>query len=262
MKTTHKFFPTRLSIYLSTALLYLFSTQPAFTQNPPAKDYTKVPIGIEYITITMDQENWQLTCVCHNYRVARDYVPIIDTVKGSIHTLDSRVVPHYNKMYDAALADNVTLVALIGYRSMEWQENYFNNKVQRHQDQDGMTEEQALLYTIRGSAYPGASEHNLGLCMDFTPALVSFADTEQFAWLMANGADYGFILRYPSDKRAITGYNYEPWHWRYVGVEVAKALKENGICFDEYLGQRYLSPEDAQKLREQGISVEEYLRKQ
>jgi len=227
------------------------------------KNYTKISVGYEYHTINVDPVNWHLTHVSHNYRVSSDYLPpSIDTVKGSKHLLDSRVVPHYNKMYDAALADGVTLVALIGFRTQEWQENYFNNKVNRHRVEDGMTELQAIMRTTRGSAYPGASEHNLGLCMDFTPALMRFEESDQFAWLMENAANFGFILRFPSDKRTTTGINYEPWHWRYVGVEAAQQIKAQGICFEEYLGRRYLSPEDAQKLKNQGISVENYLREQ
>ena len=85
---------------------------------------------------------------------------------------------------------------------------------------------------------PGTSEHNAGLAMDICVASTSanFEQTDEFAWLMENAADYGFILRYPEDKQDITKITYEPWHWRYVGVENAKAMKASGECLEEYLG--------------------------
>ena len=72
--------------------------------------------------------------------------------------------------------------------------------------------------------------------MDICSLYESFENTDEFKWLSENAADYGFILRYPKDKQDITKIIYEPWHWRYVGVEAAKAMKASGQCFEEYLG--------------------------
>jgi D-alanyl-D-alanine carboxypeptidase len=77
----------------------------------------------------------------------------------------------------------------------------------------------------------------MGLAMDICGTETSFENTKAFAWLNEHAADYGFILRYPKDKRSITKVMYEPWHWRYVGVENAKAIKASGKCLEEYLGQ-------------------------
>ena len=82
---------------------------------------------------------------------------------------------------------------------------------------------------------PGCSEHNLGVAMDIIATADNFYTTEEYAWLMENAADYGFILRYPQDKQYITRVEYEPWHWRYVGVEHAHAIKASGLCLEEYL---------------------------
>ena len=83
---------------------------------------------------------------------------------------------------------------------------------------------------------PGTSEHNAGLCMDIISLDVSFENTKAFAWLQNHAADYGFILRYPKNKDNITEITYEPWHWRYVGVEHAKAMNERRLCLEEYVG--------------------------
>ena len=83
---------------------------------------------------------------------------------------------------------------------------------------------------------PGSSEHNLGYAMDIVCVEEYFEDSKQFKWLQKNAADYGFILRYPKDKQNITKVTYEPWHWRYVGVEAAKAMKSSNLCLEEYMG--------------------------
>ena len=83
---------------------------------------------------------------------------------------------------------------------------------------------------------PGSSEHNLGYAMDIVCVEEWFENTEEFRWLTENAADYGFIMRYPKDKQDITKVIYEPWHWRYVGVEAAKEMKEKNLTLEEYLG--------------------------
>ena len=87
---------------------------------------------------------------------------------------------------------------------------------------------------------PGFSEHHTGLALDIvTPTYQNldegFAETAAFGWLDQNAAEYGFILRYPKNKESVTQINYEPWHYRYVGVEYAKAIKESGYCLEEFL---------------------------
>ena len=236
------------------------------TAVPPAKDYTQVPIGVEYITISVDENEWYLTYTSKNYRLPLDYVPPLATVKESKAQMDSRIVPYYNKMYDAAKAEGITLNpcgSTGGYRSMEFIISLFNRRTQAHLEKGAITEEQAILKTLEYCGYPGG-EHNGGFAMDFCSEQsgVSFEKTDQFEWLMAHGADYGFILRFPEGKSAITGYSYEPWHWRYVGMENAKKIKARGLCLEEYLGREYLNPEEAKKLKRNGVSIENYLSNQ
>jgi len=92
-------------------------------------------------------------------------------------------------------------------------------------------------YANNYAAQPGNSEHQTGLAFDILSPnsnTKNFDETEEFKWLQKNAYKYGFIMRYPKDKEDITGYKYEPWHYRYVGIEVAKQIHEEDITFDEY----------------------------
>jgi hypothetical protein len=117
-------------------------------------------------------------------------------------------------MQEAATAAGAGLVMGSGYRSYSTQDALYSSYVAK----DG--KEAADRYSAR----PGHSEHQTGLVMDFAPIADNFAGTKQFAWLTANAHKYGFVLRYPDGKESVTGYMYEPWHWRYIGVTDATAM--------------------------------------
>ena len=91
------------------------------------------------------------------------------------------------------------------------------------------------------SAEPGTSEHQTGLCLDFVTSTamldLTFQSTKAFAWLSQNAYRFGFILRYPADKTAVTGYSYEPWHYRFVGREAATEIHLRNLTLEELLGQ-------------------------
>ena len=97
------------------------------------------------------------------------------------------------------------------------------------------TREQAEVEAATVIARPWTSEHQLGLAVDFNEVEWWFEDTEQFKWLDAHAHEYGFIMRYPEDKQDKTAVIYEPWHYRYVGIENAKAIKESGLCLEEFV---------------------------
>lgn len=113
-----------------------------------------------------------------------------------------------------------------GYRSFDYQEELYNDYVQT----DGA--EKADTY----SAWPGHSEHQTGLAFDVGWVNLQFGDTAAGQWLAAHAHEYGFIIRYPAGKEEITGYQYEPWHIRYLGVELATKVYESGLCLEEFLG--------------------------
>ncbi len=154
---------------------------------------------------------------------------------GSSERLDSRVVPYYIKMYNAAKADGVWLTPVSGYRTIERQKTNYENRIARYQSQ-GYSKAEAADLAAQVILPPGTSEHNAGLAMDIVSLETTFENTEAFRWLTENAADYGFIMRYPKDKTDITKITYEPWHWRYVGVDMAKEIKASGKTLEEYLG--------------------------
>ncbi len=185
--------------------------------------------------ITIDEENWHLTLVNSGYRIPDTYTPDLVYVCGSGERLDRKVAEHYEEMYNAALKDGVTLTPCSGYRSYETQERNYNRKIEFYEGQ-GYSHEEAKVKAATIIMPPGSSEHNLGYAMDIVCVDNWFEDTAEFEWLQEHAADYGFIMRYPEDKQDITKVIYEPWHWRYVGVETAKELKASGLVLEEYLG--------------------------
>lgn len=202
------------------------------------EDYAYAYAGFEPVYANLEISDWKMLLVNRDYILPDGYMPELapsitddpDSLK-----LDYRVAPYYNEMYLAALEDGIELTPVSGYRSFERQTNNFENKIQKYIDEGyGKIEATQMAATI--ILPPGTSEHNAGLAMDICSLYQNFDETEEFKWLSENAADYGFILRYPEDKQDITKIIYEPWHWRYVGVEAAQAMKASGQCFEEYLG--------------------------
>ena len=206
----------------------------------PAKisDYKYAYAGFEPVYANVDIDDWKMILVNRDYILPDNYevklAPSITDDPDSLK-LDYRVAPHYNEMYLAALEDGITLTPVSGYRSVERHERNFENKISKYMDQGyGKIEATQMAATI--ILPPGTSEHNAGLAMDIISLEQNFEETKEFRWLNENAADYGFILRYPEDKQDVTKIIYEPWHWRYVGVEAAKEMKASGQCLEEYLG--------------------------
>lgn len=133
------------------------------------------------------------------------------------------------KLFADAKTAGFDLMIGSAYRSSKLQETYFNSYSRAH----GQEEAEKI------SAHPGTSEHQLGLAIDLTTTdrtcylVECFGETPAGKWLAGNAHRYGFILRYPAGKSQITGYNYEPWHFRYVGVPVATAVYESGLTYEE-----------------------------
>lgn len=158
---------------------------------------------------------------------------------GRKWTVDKRCADDLKAMLAAAKEDGVDLLICSTYRSIERQTELFNNRVQEY-IKKGYSEEEAREIAATINAVPGTSEHHTGLAADIvTPSYQSlnsgFEKTDAYKWLEANCAEYGFALRYRKDKTEITGIIYEPWHYRYVGVEAATIMMEEKISFEEFL---------------------------
>ena len=150
------------------------------------------------------------------YALPSDYDPGIDATAYAALT----------DMFAGAAAEGISLWVASGYRSYETQNWLYNNYV----SVDG--KEAADTYSAR----PGHSEHQTGLAFDLNYVADYFANTPEGIWLANNCWRWGFIIRYPAGKEGITGYKYEPWHVRYLGTDVSKAVFDSGLCLEEYLG--------------------------
>ncbi len=170
-----------------------------------------------------------------------DYAPDdLVTINGA--TIRSIAKANFNELISAAQKSGVPIYSASSYRSYETQKNLYNSYASTY----GQTS------TDTFSARPGYSEHQTGLAIDFGDSNNSdcnfddcFADTATGKWLATNAAQYGFILRYTSSKQSITGYKYEPWHYRYVGTELAAEMKAQSVeTLEEFFnisgGESYL----------------------
>ncbi len=185
-----------------------------------------------------DPENMTVL-VNKQYSLPEDYqpddlvYPEIDFIfeeKIEKRMMRSEAAQALQEMFAAAETQDLHLAGVSAYRSHKTQQSLFNNYVNR----DGL--EHAKTY----SALPGTSEHETGLSIDVTTADGAcaaqdcFGDTAEAQWLAEHSYEYGFIIRYPEGKESITGYKYEPWHLRYVGVDIATELVENNLTLEEY----------------------------
>ena len=197
-----------------------------------------------------EADQWYLKLVNKDNVLTGDHNPertvINERYNPSGLEFDSRAVDALNQMCADAEADGVSLVVISAYRSISKQRSLYDNKVDRLMAQ-GQSREDALVNAAAEVAYPGTSEHNTGLAADIVSETwfsthddltEDFDQTPEFAWLSQNAYKYGFILRYPKDKEDITEITYEPWHYRYVGIENAKKIKDSGLCLEEYLSQQ------------------------
>lgn len=154
-------------------------------------------------------------------------------------TLQTVACDAFLEMQKAAAAENVTIWMQSGYRSVKYQTSLYERKTKYYLDKgyDNATAKEKAAAVVNP---PGYSEHNCGLAADLnspehTGLDEGFEKTAAFRWLCEHAGDYGFILRYPKDAEDKTEIIYEPWHWRYVGVENAAKINASGLCFEDYI---------------------------
>ena len=177
--------------------------------------------------------------------IPADLVPLKDVLNTKLVKIkykDTKAVREaaeaLEKMLEAAKADGVTKWQVsTAYRSWKQQENTLNSKINSYLKQNkGWSRKKARNAALNTVAEPGCSEHQLGLAIDINvPGTSSFAGTKQCKWLHAHCWEYGFIVRYTKEKKAITGIDEEAWHIRYVGVKHALRIRDLGLCLEEYL---------------------------
>lgn len=158
---------------------------------------------------------------------------------GGGDSVDARCYDDLMLMLDDCRAAGLEPVICSAYRTQEYQTMLYENKIDRLIAQ-GFSAELAPALAMTVVALPGTSEHQLGLALDIVDASYQQLDEAQEhtpvqRWLMDNSYRYGFILRYPNDKSAVTGIIYEPWHYRYVGRDAAQQIYDSGLCLEEFL---------------------------
>lgn len=177
-------------------------------------------------------QNTEKILVNKYYNVGQDYIPenleLIDNQYAIGNMKMVKVAKEaFESLSAAAKKENLNIIAMSTYRSYDYQTNLYN----RYVAQDG--KENADTYSGR----PGHSEHQTGLAADVynkTETYTNFERTKEYQWMQNHAHEYGFILRFPEDKVDETGYQFESWHYRYVGIEAAKYIKEHNISFEEY----------------------------
>ena len=163
------------------------------------------------------------------YALSAEYVPELEVLGGNygVGSLHPTAAAAFRAMADAAWADGISLRSVSAYRSYSTQSGLYNSYLRQ--------DSRASVDTY--SARPGHSEHQTGLAVDINVASTGahFENTPAFAWLKAHCAEYGYILRYDKGQEHITGFRFEPWHYRYVGKEIAETVMSWGISYEEYL---------------------------
>jgi len=167
--------------------------------------------------------------------MSENYVPNnLEVIDEKYSRSGMRLVNYAKEAFETlckdANSEGYKIRAISSYRSYNYQFDLYN----RYVLQDGI--KKADTYSARA----GFSEHQTGLVVDVDNEVLpytSFHETKEYSWMNDNAHKYGFIERYPTGKESITGYDYESWHYRYVGVEIATYIKENNIAFDEYYVQ-------------------------
>ena len=185
------------------------------------------------ISRTADESlGWNLMLVNSRYRIPDDYsVELIRLSNGE--QVDSRIYPDLQEMFDDARGAGYSLFVRAGYRSEEDQEDLMEDKIEAYR-QEGYSQREAEHEAEKWVAKPGTSEHELGLAVDIN-AEGQTDGNRLYQWLAEHSWKYGFILRYPAEKEEITGIDYEPWHFRYVGKQAAKEMYEKDLCLEEYV---------------------------
>ena len=213
---------------------------PQGTLAPVHTDYINATPAPTAAALSADELNagdgWMLLLVNSSNAIPDGYAPTELTELSNGQSVDKRIYPSLQSMFDDARAQGVYPVVSSGYRTAKQQQSEMDDKIQEYID-DGKSDDDARALAATYVAQVGYSEHEAGLAIDIVAKANKSDDDTVWAWMKEHCAEYGFILRYPEGKEGVTGMSYEPWHFRYVGVEAAQKIMGAGITLEEYLGQ-------------------------
>ena len=223
-------------VLMTTGILWLLPKAHALIAGPEVFEAQQYD-GSAY---TLDLADGRLALVNANLPLTAEPTPelaVADDATGQ--QLEAEAAEQYRAMAAAAAADGITLELVTGYQDVSAREAAFDAGKQVYLEK-GLSEEEAAAYAASVCPPANASEQATGyaadiLSPDCTEKTTRFADTRAYEWLTAYAAEYGFVLRWPEERQAATGMVYEPWHWRYVGVENALAIRTSGLSLEEFL---------------------------
>lgn len=188
--------------------------------------------------IDSNTSDWELVLVNKEHKIPEGYTVELEKVETT-HKIDKRVAEALKQMLSDARKEGLSPIICSSYRTREKQTQLYNNKVKEYK-RFGYSSDEAKNLASYWVAIPGTGEHETGLAVDIVSKKYQMLDEKQEEtdvqkWLMENSYKYGFTLRYPTDKKEITMINYEPWHYRYVGIDNATYMKEHDMCLEEYI---------------------------
>ena len=186
----------------------------------------------------LPEDMWCLILTNAEYPVPEDYEVELESIPGTEQSVDKRIYEPLMAMIGDMKAQGLSPIVCSGYRTLDKQEKLFNRKVLSFV-KAGHTKEESYNLARQTISIPGSGEHCLGLAVDFYTRRYhklerAFEDTPESKWLVEHAQDYGFVMRYGENKTDITGIQYEPWHYRYVGVEAANYMKDNELSLEEF----------------------------
>lgn len=215
-------------------------TEPSKTSAPPnteahkTEPTTAAPTTAAPTTTGTSpaDESWKLVLVNASHPLPEGFTVDLKELRNG-HHVDQRIYPELQQMFDDARAAGIYPLINESFRTAERQQEIMDSYIARYEAQN-MSHEEAVAKAHSLVAEPGTSEHQLGLALDII-AEFDADSTATWNWLKDNAWRYGFILRYPADKVDLTGIDYEPWHFRYVGKAAAEEITRQGLCLEEYL---------------------------
>lgn len=223
-----------LILFLIVQLIMFFF--PNSSEQLKAKQESYAENGVSSI-----DNGWAYFLINEEFPLEKNYTVSLAQVQGTF-TMDERCAEYAKAMIKDAEEDGIDLCVVSAYRSIEKQTENLDSYIERLMN-EGLSREEAEKSALREIAEPGKSEHNAGLALDILTydwwgthddVTADFENTEEFRWLSENAHKYGFILRYPKEWESTTGYAYEPWHYRFVGVYYAEKIKESELPFEYY----------------------------
>ena len=207
---------------------------PAAPSETPTEPAGTDPTETEPTEPPAEDESWKLILVNADHPLPEGFTVELKQLRNGM-AVDERIYPELQQMFDDARAEGIYPFINESFRTAERQQEIMDKYIANYMA-TGLSREAAEKKAREVVALPGTSEHQLGLAVDL---IGEYGNNEAtWAWLKENCWRYGFILRYPGDKTAVTGISNEPWHFRYVGVPAAQEITEAGLCLEEYLAGR------------------------